>query len=58
MNAFKYNISVPANSAQEAAIKMKAISVILSRLNTEELSKIVQVLNNPAQLALIKSHLG
>mgnify|MGYP001609101675 CR=1 FL=1 len=55
MKKFEYDISTPAISQAEADSKMKALISILNKLSTEELLKVAQVINNPAQLALIKA---
>lgn len=57
MNKYEYDISVKANSQAEADQKMKAITCILNKLNAEELKKIAEVINNPTQLAVVKSKL-
>jgi hypothetical protein len=57
MGKFSYDITISANSQAEADNKMKALITILNKLSTEELLKIAQVVNNPTQLALIKSKL-
>jgi hypothetical protein len=57
MKKFKYEFSISANSAEEADRKMKALSALPPKLTVEELEKIAQVVNNPVQLAMIKSKL-
>ena len=57
MKPFEYDITVKANSQNEADKKMKALVIILNKLNTDELVKVSEVVSNPAQLALIKSKL-
>lgn len=55
MKKFEYEISISAESQAEADNKMKALITILNKLSTEELFKVAQVINNPAQLAIIKA---
>ena len=57
MSKFSYDITISASSEAEADKKMKALISILNKLSTEELLKVAQVINNPTQLALIKSKL-
>lgn len=57
MKKFEYEISVTANTQSEADLKMKALITILNKLTTDELSKVAHVVNNPVQLALIKTKL-
>lgn len=57
MSKFSYDITISANSGAEADNKMKALISILNKLSTEELLKVAQVVNNPTQLAIIKSKL-
>ncbi|HXU26796.1 MAG TPA: hypothetical protein VN698_06155 [Bacteroidia bacterium] len=54
MQKFEYDISVPANSQQEADTKMKAIVAVVNKLSVQELTKIAEVVSDPVQLALIK----
>ena len=58
MKKFAYNINIPAETQREADEKMKAIIQIVNKLSALELIKITDVINNPIQLALIKSKLG
>ena len=58
MKKFAYNINIPAETQREADDKMKAIIQIVNKLSALELIKITDVINNPIQLALIKSKLG
>lgn len=57
MQSFEYDITVKANSQNEADRKMKALVTILNKLSTEELIKVSEVVSNPIQLAIIKSKL-
>lgn len=57
MQKFEYDITVQAQNQQEADKKMKALVSILNKLNTEELTKVAEVVSNPVQLAIIKSKL-
>lgn len=57
MKKFEYDITVQANTQQEADQKMKALVTILSKLSKDELCKIAEVVSNPIQLAVIKNKL-
>ncbi len=57
MKKFEYDISVPAENQTEADKKMKALISIVNKLTEKELTKIAEVVNNPIQLAIIKSKL-
>lgn len=57
MKKFNYEVTVQAESQQEADKKMKAVITILGKLSAEELTKVAQVVSNPVQLAIIKSKL-
>jgi len=58
MKKFEYNISVAASSQKEADEIMQSIVKVIPRLTAQEWKKIAEVVNNPAQLAFIKSKLG
>lgn len=57
MKKFEYDITVQANTQQEADQKMKALVTILNKLSKDELIKIAEVVSNPIQLAVIKNKL-
>ena len=57
MKTFEYNISIPANAQAEADEKMKAIVIIVNKLNAQELKKVAEVVSSPVQLSVIKSKL-
>lgn len=59
MAKFNYDISIDATTEQDAETKMKAISVLASKLNPKELHKLADIVkNDPAKLALAKKALG
>lgn len=59
MAKFNYEISIEAPTEQEADKKMKAISVLASKLNVKELDKLAYIVkNDPVKLAMAKSALG
>jgi hypothetical protein len=58
MSKFKYEVSVPAPTEKEAERKIKAATSIMSKLTTEEMEKIAEVVSNPIQLAIMKSKLS
>lgn len=55
MNKFEYDLTIQAGGQNEADQKMKSLMTILNKLTTEELKKVAEVVNNPIQLAIIKS---
>ncbi|MDP1800830.1 MAG: hypothetical protein Q8L81_05730 [Bacteroidota bacterium] len=57
MKKFEYDVSIESNSQSEADRKMTAVMKILPKLTTEELEKIAKIVNDPFQLALIKTKL-
>jgi hypothetical protein len=59
MNTYQYEIGIPATSKEEAVTKIKAVAVIVSNLNTKELSKLADIIaNDPVKTALAKKALG
>jgi hypothetical protein len=59
MTKFTYQIHLSASSQQEAASKMKAISVMASRLTEKELARMADILqNDPVKTLLAKKALG
>lgn len=59
MQKFTYNITLSAASEKEAEAKMKAITVLASRLNEKELTKLADIIqNDPQKTAFAKKALG
>jgi hypothetical protein len=59
MPKFSYDIVVEAPTEDEADNKMKAVTVLLAKLNTKELSKLAHIVqNDPVKTALAKKALG
>ncbi len=59
MPKFNYDIIIESPTELEADKKMKAISVLASKLSTKELEKMAYIIkNDPAKLAMAKSALG
>lgn len=59
MPKFNYDITVEAPTENEADSKMKAASVLLAKLNTNEISKLAHIVqNDPVKTALAKKALG
>lgn len=59
MNPYQFEISIPATSKEEAITKIKALTVIVSNLNTRELSKLADIIqNDPVKTSLAKKALG
>lgn len=59
MQKFTYKITVPAESESQAESKMRALTVLASRLSEKELTKLADIIqNDPAKTALAKKALG
>jgi hypothetical protein len=59
MENFIYDFSIAATDKQEAATKMEAIKMIVSKLNTQELVRLARVVEKePVKLAMAKKALG
>ncbi len=59
MAKFNYTISIEASSKPDADTKMKALTVLASKLSPKELEKLAHVVKNePAKTALAKKALG
>ena len=59
MKKYNYDISIEATSEAEADAKMKALSVLAKKLNTKELLKLADIVqNDPVKTALEKKALG
>jgi len=59
MTKFNYDISIEAPTEQEADKKMKAISVLASKLSTKELDKLAHIVkNDPKTMAIAKAAMG
>ena len=59
MQTFQYEISVEARSELEADQKMQALTVLASKLNEKELTKLAQVIqHDPVKTSLAKKYLN
>lgn len=58
MKKFDYDITIEAPTESEADAKMKALSLLSSKLSANELKKLSEVVNNPIKLAIAKQKLG
>lgn len=59
MQKFTYNITLTAASEKEAEAKMRAMTMLASRLSEKELSKLADIIqNDPQKTALAKKALG
>lgn len=59
MKKFSYEITVEAAAEAEADSKMKALTTIAKKLNTKELVKLADIVqNDPIKTALAKKALG
>ena len=59
MKKFNYDISIEAASEAEADAKMKALSVLAKKINTKELLKLADIVqNDPVKTAIAKKALG
>ncbi len=56
----KYNLSIKieATSAKEAELIIQSLSLLASKLSTEVLVQLADVVSNPVKLAFAKSQLG
>ncbi len=59
MKKFNYDISIEAASEAEADAKMNALCVLAKKLNTKELLKLADIVqNDPVKTAIAKKALG
>lgn len=59
MAKHSYNIQIEANSEQDADTKMKALTVLASKLTAKELEKLADIIkNDPVKTAMAKKALG
>jgi hypothetical protein len=59
MNKFNYSITISAKTEAEAVEKMKALTVLASKLTSKELSKLAHtVQHDPIKTAMAKAYLG
>lgn len=55
----EYDIAIPAKDAGEASEKIKALTVLASRLNGKELAKLAHIVqHDPVKTAMAKAYLG
>ncbi|MGC4036081.1 MAG: hypothetical protein QM764_08970 [Chitinophagaceae bacterium] len=59
MKKYQYEISIETKTEQEAEAKMKALTILASKLSEKELSKLAHVIkHDPVKTALAKKYLG
>ncbi len=59
MKKYYYEISIEAKTENDAETKMKALTVLASKLSEKELSKLAHVIrHDPVKTALAKKYLG
>jgi len=59
MPKFSYKMEIAAKTENEAMTKMKALTVLASKLNEKELDKLADIIkNDPIKTAMAKSALG
>ncbi|MEY3377047.1 MAG: hypothetical protein RL463_1357 [Bacteroidota bacterium] len=59
MAKYNYEISIEANSEQEAIEKLKSASTLMQKLKANEIRKLADVVkNDPIKTALAKKALG
>jgi hypothetical protein len=59
MQKFSYKIDISAASEKEAITKMKALTVLASKLKDKELEKLAYIIqNDPIKTAMAKTALG
>ncbi len=59
MNKFSYDVTIEANSQEEALTKLKAASVLMQKLKPNEINRLAEVVkNDPIKTAIAKKALG
>lgn len=59
MNKFSYDVTIEANSQEDALIKLKAASVLMQKLKPKEITRLAEVVkNDPVKTAIAKKALG
>lgn len=59
MNKYSFDITIEANSPEEAEVKLKAASVLMQKLKANELSKLADIVkNDPVKTAIAKKAMG
>jgi len=59
MKKYQYDISIEAKTESEADTKMEALTVLASKLTTQELAKLAHIIkHDPAKTAMAKTYLG
>ena len=59
MNKYKYDFSIETKTEQEADAKMAALTILASKLNALELTRLAHIVkNDPVKTALAKKYLG
>ncbi|MBS1586510.1 MAG: hypothetical protein JSS82_13295 [Bacteroidetes bacterium] len=59
MNKYNYTITIAAKTEAEAVEKMKALTVLASKLTSKELAKLAHIVqHDPVKTAMAKSYLG
>lgn len=59
MNKYSFDISIEANSQEEALAKLKAASVLMQKLKPNEITRLADVVkNDPIKTTIAKKALG
>lgn len=59
MKKYPFDISIEAETAEEAVAKIKAASTLMQKLNVKEISRLAEVVkNDPGTTAIAKRALG
>lgn len=59
MNKYNFEISIEAQTQQEAEVKMLSATVLMQKLRAREIAKLADVVkNDPVKTALAKRALG
>lgn len=59
MNKFSFDITIEANSQEEALTKLKAASTLMQKLKPNEISRLADVVkNDPVKTTIAKKALG
>ena len=59
MSKYSYELHIAASNEQEAETKMRAVTVLASKLSAKELEKLAHIVkNDPVKMAIARKALG
>ena len=59
MNTYKYTLTITAKEKKDADAKLKAMTILASKLSLKELIKLADIVqNDPIKTAMAKTYLG